>query len=42
VLQGFSLKKREKEREKEKEGHEDQSSGEVGSAALFSKGTFIL
>ena len=33
---------REREREREKDRHRDQSSGEVGSAALFSKGTFIL
>ena len=36
MLQGFSLKKR----EKEKERHGDQSSGEVGSTALFSKKNF--
>ena len=37
---GTQPEKREKEREKERHG--DQSSGEVGSAALFLKGTFIL
>jgi hypothetical protein len=42
VLQGVSLKKKKREREREKERHRDQSSAEVGSAALFLKGTFIL
>ena len=45
MLQGVSIKKKKKkrrEREKEKERHRDQSSGEVGSTVLFSKGAFIL
>jgi len=42
VLQGVSLKKKEeREREKEKERHRDQSSGEMGSIALFLKGAFM-
>ena len=40
---GIQPEKREKERERERERKKgDQSSGEVGSAALFSKGIFIL
>jgi hypothetical protein len=36
------MKKEERDRERERERHRDQSSGEVGSTVLLSKGAFIL
>ena len=44
MLQGISLKKRDRERERKKERKTDTgrpSSDEAGSAALFLKGAFI-
>ena len=44
MFQGVSMKKEERDRDRERDTHThtDQSSGEVGSAVLLSKGAFIL